>query len=202
MSNPSPEALMALLASDALGTALPPELTPSAVLLPLFQRDDRYHLLFTKRSLQLKRDGGVICFPGGTRESDDADLTYTALRETHEEIGVKPSDVHVLGGFEPVLTRSKFAIQPVVGVIPHPYLYQPSEAEVAEIIEIPLDALYNPANLRVEGVLRPEGLTHRFTYVYQGRIIFGATAQILTRLLELIAEGMEKEVPWQSRTPV
>jgi 8-oxo-dGTP pyrophosphatase MutT (NUDIX family) len=202
MSIPSPEALKGLLANDALGTALPPELTPSAVLLPLFLRDDEYHLVFTKRSLQLKRDGGVICFPGGTWESEDADLTFTALRETHEEIGVKPGDVQVLGGFEPVLTRSKFAIQPVVGVIPHPYLYQPSEAEVAEIIEIPLASLYDPANLRVEGVLRPEGLTHRFTYVYQGRIIFGATAQILTRLLELIAEGMEKEVPWQSRTPV
>jgi 8-oxo-dGTP pyrophosphatase MutT (NUDIX family) len=172
------------------------------VLLPLFLRDDEYHLVFTKRSLQLKRDGGVICFPGGTWESEDADLTFTALRETHEEIGVLPGDVQVLGGFEPVLTRSKFAIQPVVGVIPHPYLYQPSEAEVAEIIEIPLASLYDPANLRVEGVLRSEGLTHRFTYVYQGRIIFGATAQILTRLLELIAEGMEKEVPWQSRTPV
>jgi len=193
---------MALLANDALVTALPPELTPSAVLLPLLLRDDHYYLLFTKRSLQLKRDGGVICFPGGTRESEDVDLTFTALRETHEEIGVKPGDVHVLGAFEPVLTRSQFAIQPVVGVIPHPYLYQPSEAEVAEIIEIPLEALYDPANLRVEGVLRPEGLTHRFSYVYQGRIIFGATAQILTRLLELIAKGMEKEVPWQSRTPV
>ena len=202
MSNPTPQALEALLTNDALGTALPPDLTPSAVLLPLFRRDDAYHLVFTKRSEQMKRDGGVICFPGGTWESEDEDLVFTALRETHEEIGVEPSDVHVLGGFEPVLTRSKFAIQPVVGVIPHPYLYRPNEAEVAEIIEVPLDALYDPANLRVEAVLRPEGLVQRFTYVYQGRIIFGATAQILTRLLELIVEVMGKEVPWQSRTPV
>jgi hypothetical protein len=73
---------------------------------------------------------------------------------------------------------------------------------VSEIIEVPLDALYDPANLRNESVLRAEGLTHRYTYVYQGRIIFGATAQILSRLLELIAEGMEKEVPWQRRTLV
>ncbi len=202
MSNPTPEVLEALLANSALGTALPPELTPSAVLLPLFLRDGGYHLVLTKRSEQLKRDGGVICFPGGTWEAGDEDLTFTALRETHEEIGVNPSDVQVLGGFEPFFTRSKFAIQPVVGVIPHSYLYQPSEAEVSEIIEVPLDALYDPANLRNESVLRTEGLTHRYTYVYQGRIIFGATAQILSRLLELIAEGMEKEVPWQRRTLV
>ena len=202
MSNPTPEALEVLLTNGALGTTLPPDLTPSAVLLPLFRLDDAYHLVFTKRSEQLKRDGGVICFPGGTWESEDEDLVSTALRETHEEIGIDPSDVRVLGSFEPVLTSSKFAIQPIVGVIPHPYFYRPSEEEVAEIIEVPLDALYDPANLRVEGVLRTEGLVHRFTYVYQGRIIFGATAQILTRLLELIAEGMEKEVPWQSKTPI
>lgn len=202
MSNPTPEALQALLANGASGTALPPDLTPSAVLLPLFRHHDEYYLVLTKRSEQLERDGGVICFPGGTWESEDADLTFTALRETHEEIGVKPSDVRVLGSFEPVLTRSKFAIKPVVGVIPHPYPYQPSEAEVAEIIEVPLDAFYDPANLRDESVLQPEGLVRRFTYVYQGRIIYGATAQILTRFLELIAEGMEKEVPWQRRTPV
>ena len=90
----------------------------------------------------------------------------------------------------------------MVGVIPHPYIYQPSEAEVAEVIEVPLEALYDPANLRDESVLQPEGLVRRFTYVYQGRIIYGATAQILTRFLELIAEAMEKEVPWQKRTPV
>ena len=202
MSNPTPEALQALLANGASGTALPPDMTPSAVLLPLFHRQGEYHLVLTKRSEQLEQDGGVICFPGGAWESEDADLTFTALRETHEEIGINPSDVRVLGSFEPVLTHFNFAIKPVVGIIPHPYRYQPSEAEVAEVIEVPLAAFYDPANLRDEGVLQPEGLVRQFTYVYQGRIIYGATAQILTRFLELIAEGMEREVPWQRRTPV
>ena len=200
MSIPSPEALKALLANDALDTALPSDLIPSAVLLPLFQRGNEYHLILTKRSPQLKRDGGVLCFPGGTQEPNDVNLMFTALREVYEEIGVEPSDVNVLGGFEPVLTRSQFAIQPIVGVIPHPYAYQPSEAEVEAIIEIPLNSLYDPINLRVEGFLRPEGLIQNFSYVYQGQIIFGATAQLLTRFLELISEGMEKEVPWQNRT--
>lgn len=200
MSIPSPEALKACLANHGLGMALPTDLIPSAVLLALFQRDNEYHLIFTKRNPQLKRDGGVICFPGGTTEPDDVDLTFTALREAYEEIGVEPDDVNVLGGFEPVITRSQFAIQPIVGVIPHPYVYQPSHAEVEAIIEIPLESLYDPANIRFEDVLRPEGLIHKFTYAHQGQIIFGATAQLLTQFLELISEGMEKEVPWQNRT--
>lgn len=200
MSIPSPEELKALLANDVLDTALPSDLIPSAVLLPLFQSDNEYHLILTKRSPLLKHDGGVMCFPGGMKEPNDVSLTFTALREVYEEIGVAPSDVNVLGGFEPVMTRAQFAIQPIVGVIPHPYAYQPSEAEVEAIIEIPLNALYDPTNLRVEDFLRPEGVIHKFSYVYRGQIIFGATAQLLTRFLELIAEGMEKEVPWQDRT--
>ena len=202
MSIPTPEVLEALLGKAASATALPVDLMHAAVLLPLFERDGGYHLVLTRRSYQLTRDGGVICFPGGGCEPDDPDLTHTALRETHEEIGVAPDDVRVLGAIEPYFTRYGFAIHPVVGLIPASYPYQPSVDEVDEIIEPPLDALYDPANLRHEGLLRPEGLVNRFTYVYQGRIIYGATAQMLSRLLELIAEGMEKEVPWQSRTPV
>ncbi len=202
MSIPTPEVLEALLGKAASATALPADLMHAAVLLPLFERDGGYHLVLTRRSYQLVNDGGVICFPGGGYEPNDPDLTHTALRETHEEIGVSPEDVRVLGAIEPYFTRNGFAIHPVVGLIPASYPYQPSVDEVDEIIEPPLDALYDPANLRHEGLLRPEGLVNRFTYVYQGRIIYGATAQMLSRLLELIAEGMEKEVPWQSRTPV
>ena len=200
MGIPTPEALKAFLANDGMGMALPSDLIPSAVLLALFQRDNEYHLILTKRSAQLKRDGGVICFPGGTAEPNDVDLTFTALRETYEEIGVEPDDVNVLGRFEPVITRSQFAIQPIVGVIPYPYPYQPSQAEVEAIIEVPLESLYDPVNIRFEDVFRPEGLIHKITYAYRGQIIFGATAQLLTRFLELISEGMEKEVPWQNRT--
>ncbi len=200
MSIPTPEVLQALLGKAEPATALPGNLMHAAVLLPLFQRDGDYHVVLTRRSQNIP-DAGVICFPGGGFESSDPNLTSTALREAYEEIGVAPEDVRVLGAIEPYFTRYGFAIYPVVGLIPPDYPYTPSEFEVDEIIEVPLDTLYDPANLRHEGLLRPEGLVKRFTYVYEGRIIYGVTAQMLSRLLELIAEGMEKEVPWQSRTP-
>ncbi|MDE2900965.1 MAG: CoA pyrophosphatase [Chloroflexota bacterium] len=200
MSIPTPEALQALLGKAAPATALPAHLMHAAVLLPVFERDGRYHVVLTRRSSNIP-DAGVICFPGGGFEASDPDLNFTALRETHEEIGVAPEDVRVLGALEPFFTRFGYAIHPVVGLIPAGYPYQPSEFEVDEIIEPPLDALYDPANLRHEGLLRPEGLVKRFTYVYEGRIIYGVTAQMLSRFLELIAEGTDKEVPWQSRTP-
>ena len=200
MNIPTPEALEALLGKAAPATALPEHLVHAAVLLPVFERDGGYHIVLTRRSSNIP-DAGVICFPGGGLEPSDPDLTFTALRETHEEIGVAPEDVRALGALEPFFTRFGYAIHPVVGLIPAGYAYQPSAYEVDEIIEPPLEALYNPANLRHEAMLRPEGLVKRFTYVYAGRIIYGVTAQMLSRFLELIAEGMEKEVPWQSRTP-
>lgn len=201
MSIPTPEALEALLGKAAPVTALPSGYMHAAVLLPIYERDGAYHIVLTRRAYQLQIDGGVICFPGGGYETTDPDLTHTALRETFEEIGVAQQDVRVLGCLEPYFTRYGIAIHPVVGLIPASYPYRPSAAEVDEIIEVPLDHLYDPANIRSEGLIRPEGLVKRFTYVYEGRIIYGATAQMLSRMLELIAEGMEKEVPWQSRTP-
>ena len=201
MSIPTPEALQSLLGRAAPATALPSGYMHAAVLLPIYEHDGAYHIVLTRRSYQLQTDAGVICFPGGGYEPADPDLTYTALRETFEEIGVAMDDIRVLGCLEPYFTRYGIAIHPVVGLIPASYPYRPSDAEVDEIIEPPLSAFYDPANLRHEGLLRPEGLVKRFTYVYEGRIIYGATAQMLSRFLELIAEGMDKEVPWQSRTP-
>lgn len=202
MSIPTPEALEALLGKAAPATALPSDYMRAGVLLPLFQRDGAYHVVLTRRSYQLDYEPGVICFPGGRYEASDPDLTHTAVRETFEEIGVAMDDIRLLGCLEPYVTRFGVAIQPAVGLIPADYPYRPSEAEVDEIIEAPLDAFYNPANLRHEALMRPEGLLKRFTYVYEGRIIYGVTAQMLSRFLELIAKGMDKEVPWQSRTPV
>ncbi len=157
MNIPTPEVLQALLGKAEPATALPDDLMHAAVLLPLFERDGGYHVVLTRRSRNIP-DAGVICFPGGGFESSDPDLTSTALREAHEEIGVAPEDVRVLGAIEPYFTRYGFAIHPVVGLIPADYPYILSEYEVDEIIEPPLGALYDPANLRHESLLRPEGL--------------------------------------------
>ena len=97
-------------------------LAPAAVILPLYQKDGEYHILFTKRTEHLEYHKGQVCFPGGGCDEQDKSLVDTALRETFEEIGVRPLDVEILGQLDNMGTvSSSFLITPFVGLIPYPY---------------------------------------------------------------------------------
>jgi 8-oxo-dGTP pyrophosphatase MutT (NUDIX family) len=126
-----------------------PSLTCAAVLLPLLCKKGEWHVLVTQRSEQVEHHKGQISFPGGAREPGDADLLATALRETHEEIGVPPEMVEVLGALDDFQTVTSFVVTPFVGVIPHPFDYRPSKVEVDAVVEVPLSFLRDPAQLRV-----------------------------------------------------
>ena len=93
----------------------------AAVLAPLFERDGELHAVFTKRRSHLRLHAGQISFPGGRPEHGDADLVQTALREAHEEIGLDPATVTLVGALRPTPTVvTDIAIYPVVGLIPPP----------------------------------------------------------------------------------
>ena len=97
-------------------------LTDSAVLVPLFEKDGRCHIVFTKRTDHLHHHKGQISFPGGGRHPEDRSMLETALRESREEIGLKESDVEILGELDDAATvTSLYRIVPFVGVIPYPY---------------------------------------------------------------------------------
>src|SRR6185369_3042374 len=141
MSDPSSATILprlrAALAATPKVTDAPPGIA-SAVLVPLFARDGALHLLYTKRSEALLHHRGQVSFPGGRHVADaDPSLLATALRETEEEIGVAPAHVDVLGPLAPIHTfSSNFLISPFVGVIPHPYEFQPNPHEVSEIFSV------------------------------------------------------------------
>ena len=124
----------------------------SAVLVPLFVRDDGLHLLFTKRSEDLAHHRGQVAFPGGRHvAATDSSLLDTALRETHEEIGVEPSHVEVLGPLAPIHTvATNFVINPFVGLIPYPYEFRANPREVSDIFSVPLAALAEPSAASAE----------------------------------------------------
>src|SRR5258706_12151143 len=98
----------------------------AAVLVPMFERDGAFHLLYTTRSAALPQHPGQVAFPGGRHAPvRDGSLLVTALRETEEEIGVRPADVDVLGALDAIHTfSSNFLITPFVGRIPHPYEFR------------------------------------------------------------------------------
>ena len=91
--------------------------THSAVLVPLYVDGGAVHAVFTRRRDDLRRHAGEISFPGGRREPGET-LLQAALREAHEEVGLPPEDVDVVGALEPVGTFvTNYAIYPFVGVI-------------------------------------------------------------------------------------
>lgn len=119
----------------------------------------------------------------------DRDLRDTALRETHEEMGIAPADITVLGELDDVATSTGFVISPYVGTIPYPYPWEPSEREVAAVLEIPLAALYDKRCRRDEVRLTGGRLVAWPGYAYGGEVIWGATAQVIHRLFEVIESG-------------
>ena len=160
--------------------------TRAAVLLPLLLKDGSCHILFTKRSDKVRYHKGEISFPGGNYDATDADLLATALREAHEEIGLRPQDVSLLGALDEMLTMTDFIVSPFVGLIPYPYTFVPSPYEIEEIIILPL------ADFLKEGVLSEEYRTYNkktnkvSIYHSGGHVIWGATAWMLRQFLELI----------------
>jgi 8-oxo-dGTP pyrophosphatase MutT (NUDIX family) len=185
-----PQPLVSLLKSRLALTpnepAPSPDLTPAAVLVPLFFKEEEAHLLFTQRTFTLKDHRGQISFPGGVRQAGDPDLQATALRETQEEIGLEPRVVEVLGVLPPVATITGYRITPLVGLIPHPYDFHPNPLEVRRLLLLALDGFF-PSERWSSSLYHYKGRTTQVCYWRLNReVIWGATARILLSLLALL----------------
>jgi 8-oxo-dGTP pyrophosphatase MutT (NUDIX family) len=156
---------------------------PAAVLLPVILRVEPT-LLFTRRTDRLARHGGQVSFPGGRSEARDLSPVQTALRETMEETGIAPAFVTVAGYLDRYRTGTGFDIQPVVGVLSGGFALAPDPNEVAEIFEVPLAFLADPANRRRESRMVGGRMQRFHAFTYQGHEIWGATAAIIVNLAE------------------
>ena len=164
----------------------------AAVLLPIYDRQGQYYILFTKRTEQVKVHKGQMSFPGGTYQEGDGTLLNTALRECAEEIGLVADEVEILGALDDVATQtSSYIISPFVGVIPWPYEFKVSTDEIEEIIEVPVSVLLGEGCLREETVTIDDEAVASCSYHYQGRVIWGATAGILGQFLDIFARVVQ-----------
>ncbi len=182
-----PEWVPELVREQKFGDRTP---TPAAVVLPLVMRD-RLSLVLTLRSAHLSSHSGQIALPGGKLDATDANAVAAALRETHEEIGIEPARVEVLGVMPDYVTGTSFIVTPVVGLIQPGFELDPNPNEVDDVFEVPLDFLMDPANHRRhawnwEGAVR-EWYSMPYDDDGQERFIWGATAGMLRNFYRFLS---------------
>ncbi len=181
------EKLKQALASRKKAVIVDSNLTDAAVLLPIFEKDGRCHIVLTKRTDHLTHHKGQISFPGGARHEEDKSLKETALRESWEEIGLKPTDVEILGELDDAATvTSGYRIAPYVGLIPYPYKFIIDRFEVDEVFDLPLPDLVNESIKKEETMVYADKLIKVYTFELNGKVIWGATAWILKQFIDII----------------
>jgi 8-oxo-dGTP pyrophosphatase MutT (NUDIX family) len=161
----------------------PRPLRPAAVLVGLVERREGLHVLLTRRHDQLNQHAGQISFPGGRIDPDDRDAVHAALRETHEETGIPPERVEVLGRSDAIATISQYRIEPVVARIDPDYELNLQPGEVSAAFELPLARAARAELWQPYPVQRPGLDIVMKALDFQGHTIWGATAMILERLL-------------------
>lgn len=162
----------------------------AAVLLPLVMRE-QLMLILTQRTAHLSTHSGQIALPGGKLDATDASPTAAALRETHEEIGLPPERVEVLGTLPVYVTGTSFTVTPVVGLVQPGFALQPNPHEVDDVFEVPLNYLMNPLHHRRhawtwEGVER-EWYSMPYQDGARERFIWGATAGMLRNFYRMLS---------------
>jgi 8-oxo-dGTP pyrophosphatase MutT (NUDIX family) len=175
----APRAIVPVTTGDGHLFRADREIRPAAVLVPVVRRNAALTVLFTRRTSHLHDHAGQISFPGGRAEPDDASPRDTALRETAEEIGLAPAHVEVLGHLTDYTTVTGYRVTPVVGLVASPFELKLDDFEVAEVFEVPLAFLLDPANHQRNLLMHDGRERHYYAMPYGPYYIWGATAGML-----------------------
>lgn len=171
------------------GMLKPTELVQAAVLVPIVERTDGLTILLTQRTDHLTAHAGQISFPGGRVEDVDASHEAAALRETEEEVGLRSEHIEIVGRLDLYVTRTGFEVTPVVGIVTPPFSLNPDPFEVADVFEVPLSFIVDPANHQKHARLH-NGIQRQFYVLpYENRYIWGATAGMLVNLSEVLRKA-------------
>jgi 8-oxo-dGTP pyrophosphatase MutT (NUDIX family) len=175
---------------EPLWNAAPPQ--PASVLLGLVMRAQP-SVLLTVRTAHLSSHSGQVALPGGRQDTQDADEIATALREAHEEVGLHPDCVSVLGCLPVYVTGTGYRVTPVVALLNPAMQLTANPQEVADLFEVPLAHLMDPANHRRHAVqwrgVTREWFSMPYDTEHRQRLIWGATAGILRHLYHFLSAG-------------
>lgn len=177
--------LRSILGSRPAGEMELLELRRACVLIPLVERDGAWSLIFLQRAEDLTMHSGQIAFPGGAAEPEET-LEQAALREAEEEIGIPRMTVELIGRLDDLVTISGYLVAPFIGIVNAAPAYVLQAEEVAEAFEVPMEALLDSNNPRVDYVVF-RGYRHPvYQYIHNDRVIWGLTGRILKSFLDLV----------------
>ena len=162
-----------------------PPARQAAVLMAFVVRAERPHFLLTRRTQTVATHKGQISFPGGVRENEDTTLVDTALRETHEEIGVEREQISVLGEFHDYLAVTDHLVRPVVGLVSDEATFQPQRDEVEYLLEIPF-SFFRETAPSVEKRFRNGEFHNVYFYDFNGENVWGLTARMIKEFLDFL----------------
>lgn len=164
------------------------QLRKAAVVVGLVEREDGLHVIFTKRAAHLKHHPGQISFPGGKHEQSDPSMQFTALRELHEEVGIRSDQVKIVGQLPALSTISKFSVTPIIAMVDPDYKAVIDQNEVASIFEVPATYVLDQAKLHSHTV-NFKKIQHRvFAMPFEEHLIWGVTAQIIQSLQQHVVQ--------------
>lgn len=166
-------------------------LRDAAVLIAFTDRPDP-GVILTQRPQWLRSHAGQVAFPGGKIDPGDADAVDAALREAEEEIGLHRRDVSIAGATTPYRSGSGYHITPVLGVIPPDLPLDPNPDEVEDWFEVPLDILFDPGNYALHHANWQGQDRHYYDMDWQGRRIWGVTADIIIKLSRRLPSGWHR----------
>lgn len=176
----------------------------SAVLIPLVEKDGEWHVLFEVRAFTMRKQPGDISFPGGKIDETDASPLAAALRETHEELGIDPQSIQLMGHLSPFVTSPSFVVYPFIGIIKETEINHFNRDEVEELFMVPLNWLMThepyvhyvpvepkpPADFPYDKIANGENYQWRanrmeeWFYEYGKYTIWGLTARLLKHFIE------------------
>lgn len=174
------------LSSRRPRSLLHPQMVPAAVLIPVFPLKGEAHLLFTVRTDEVEHHKGQVSFPGGARDPHDRSLEETALRETYEEVGITAEHIRIIGCMDDFPTISNFLVTPFVASLPEKFNLQVNAAEVERVIQVPLGFFLSGADFEVRRRKYLGRMHPVYYYHHQEATIWGITAAILKRFLEVV----------------
>lgn len=176
----------------------------AGILVPVTDNHHNPEMVFTLRSSNLNTHRGQVAFPGGKRDLTDTSLAATALRETHEEIGLPPEQVQIVGPLSQVMSRYGILVTPYVGVIPRDHPLQANPHEIESIFKVPLEFFLEDRRERTDAL---DFLNHTFyvpCYRWERYQIWGLSAVVLVDFLNAVYDAdidlLEPPAPNTSRT--